>query len=247
MTEQISVALTSAIPVQTLTIGQAKTNVARVIGNETDPKTLARAYDALCMAAAEWNRRHQFDINALTAADISVVAATAAYDLPSNFLHMYSVRMKTNSERDLDFLRMRHYDRSYWDQEVEGYPTHYTLFGHGNTGQIQLLPTPSGTDTLQLRYYAAVTCPSGNGETFGIPDRYAWGLVYKAKALLLLDKNAEDNRIPHWEREAEMAFRQARADDSEYPDEDLRMIPAMEHRRRLVSPSHPDYFTFTGE
>lgn len=245
MTEHLSLASQTPGTSADLTLGQAKVIVARVIGNEEDSTTLARAYDAIRMAVGEWNRRHQFDANAFTHADIDVTAGTASYDLPSNLLHVYDVRLET-SQRTLAFIRRRLYDRAMWDQNAQAYPTHYTLFGSGNSGQIVLLPTPDAAETLRIRYYAGIVVPTDNDTGFGLPDRFAWGIVYKAKALLVMDKNAEDARIPIWLREAERAFREARSDDVERPDEDLRMIPSMEHRRRAYSQAHP-YFGLQGE
>ena len=227
----------STLPASDLTYAKAKAVVARTIGDETDARSLGHAGDALRMAVADWNRRHQFEWNVLDAFDISVTAGTSSYDLPSDFLHMHSVRMIVN-ERPLMYLRQRLYDRASLDQNERQWSTHYTLFGSGQSGQITLIPIPSEDDTCRLRYYAGVSIPTTNESLFGLPERHVWGLIYKAKALILMDRDAENIRAQMWNAEAERAFVQAREDDIHREDEDRRMIPQIEHGHRGYSETH---------
>jgi hypothetical protein len=232
---------TTRLPASDLTFGRAKSMVARTIGSPEDGDALSAAGDALQMAVAEWNRRYAFDWFAKTHTNISVTAGTDTYDLPQDFLKEYSVRMTTN-DRPLHFIRQRLYDRTWWDQSAQSFATHYTLWGEGQSGQITLIPMPSGSDTLVIKYYQKATTPSHDDDKFGLPDRYVYGLVYKAKAFVLLDRDAENARAQFWLAEAEKAFREARADDEYHPDEDHGFIAHMDHGSRGWSPSNPYYY-----
>jgi hypothetical protein len=232
---------TTRLPASDLTFGRAKSMVARTIGSPEDSDALAAAGDALQMAVAEWNRRYAFDWFAKTHTDITVSAGTDTYDLPQDFLKEYSVRM-TSNDRPLKFVRQRLYDRSWWDQSSQSFTTHYTLWGEGQSGNITLMPMPGESDVLSIRYYAKATTPSHDDDKFGLPDRYVYGLVYKAKAFVLLDRDAENVRAQFWLAEAEKAFREARADDEYHPDEDEGFVPNVEHGSITVGPNNPYYY-----
>lgn len=227
--------------VSDMTFGRAKGIVARTVGDETGPRTLAHAAECLRAAIGEWNRRHQFEWNAVRSYTTAVVAGDDTYDLPAGFLHMHSVRMTVN-DRPLRYMRQRFYDRVRWDQDTPTFTSHYTLFGHGQDGSIKLIGIPTEDDVLEMRYYQGIVVPTADEDLFGLPERHVWGIIYKAKALLLLDRDAENTRMAHWIVEAEKAFRDAREDDVQRPDEDVRLIPAIEHNQRTFPESHPYHY-----
>ena len=231
----------SALDATELTYGQAKAIVAATIGNEGDAGTQQHAAWALRNSIAKWNRRLQMEWNVLTHTDIAVSAGTASYPLPSDFLHIYTVRL-TGNDRPLQYIEQRLYDKSFWDQTTQSYTGYYTLFGHAQSGNITLIPVPSEDDTLSLRYYKSIVNPSSDDDKFAMPERYVWGLISYAKALVLMDRDSENSRIDRWLTEAELAFREARADDAQHPDQDVRFVPSMEHGDRGYSQANANYW-----
>jgi hypothetical protein len=231
----------SALAATELTYGQAKAIVAATIGNEGDASTQQHAAWALRNAIAKWNRRLQMEWNVLTHTDITVSAGTDTYDLPSDWLHAYSVRL-TDNDRPLRYIEQRLYDKSFWDQTTQSYTAFYTLFGHAQTGKIKLIPMPSESDTLSIRYYKSIVNPSADDDKFAMPERYVWGLISYAKALVLMDRDSENSRIDRWLTEAELAFREARADDADHPDQDVRFVPSIEHGDRGYSEASAGYW-----
>lgn len=227
-----------------MTYGRAKAWVAKGVGRSNDLDTIANAGDAIWSAIQEWNARHAFNFLSKTHTDIPLVSGTRAYDLPSDILHIYSVRVEGGNDQPLRFINQQHWDRMRFFEETEitGVPTLYSLYGSGLTGQILLIPTPDITDNLRIKYFRAITEPTGESDLFDVPKRWVWGILYLAKANLLADHDAENPRTAYWAAKAEKYFQQARADDMRRMDADTRFLAAAEHTTRSWPQDHPYYY-----
>jgi len=149
------------------------------------------------------------------------------YDLPSNFKAMYSVRT-LNNNTTLRQANRRFYDRSVSNEQTTTTPAGYDLFMVGGLGKLRLLPPPSSSDTLQVRYYRRMYIPTATGDstTLDIPQDYEPYLIAWAKWHFLVDKG--DGRLEQgrtWFPLGEQGLSMMVKEQNRKPDEDLMMIP----------------------
>lgn len=71
---------------------------------------------------------------------------------------MYDVRL-TGNPRKLTYINRRYYDTIQYDQSNNATPEAYDMFLQGGLGKIQLIPTPSETETLSMKYYRRLWVP----------------------------------------------------------------------------------------
>jgi len=206
---------------------RAKQLVARAIGDVTDETLLDEAGD-LILASLEELSLHHWEFLLKTAATIAVVAGTADYELPSDCQKPYTARLGTN-QRPLAYAEQRDYDRIV-TVVTTGTPTHFTMFpgtvATGATPQhskttIRLIPTPTSTDTLILKYYRPLGIINDDGDTLDLPRRYQYWPIYQAKAMMLSDHGGNEDRIAYWQGKADRLLMQMKSDDQEHPDRDL--------------------------
>ena len=229
------------VPANALTFAYAKRWVARGVSSVNDPQKLSQAGDAIWAAIQEWNTRHPFNFSSKSHTDITLVVGTMDYDLPSDFNHVHSVRIEGGNDYALRAyprsLRNRMQDGE--DTDFSGPPGTYDIFNVGQLQTISIFPPPDTADTLKIDYYKLITEPVADGEILDLPKKYAWGILYLAKVIMLLDHDPENARVAFWERKAERIFRQARADDDSWPDADLGFVPKAVHNRQTYPIDDP--------
>jgi len=194
-----------------------------VIGSESDPKALQSAKDCISEAIDEWNRRHNWRFLQIVAPDITVSGGTSTYALPTTFKKPYDAYLAT-SRTKLNFLVRQEWDSYAPGSATSGTPFLYSLFNSGTTGNIELLPIPSGADVLVVRYYRDIKTPTGDDELLDIPQRYEGALIAMARGILASLKDA-DRKADMWTMRGEKAYMQAKADDIRTPDEVLSFDP----------------------
>ena len=231
------------VPTNALTFGKAKRWVTRGVTSVNDPEKLQQAGDAILAAIQEWNLRHSFNFSQKTHTDISLVAGTTDYDLPSDFNQVHSVRIEGENDYALRAyprsLRNRMQDGE--DTDFSGPPTTYDIFNLGQLQQISVWPAPNTgtTDVIKISYYKLISDPVSDSDIIDVPKKYAWGVLYLAKVIMLMDHDPESPRIGGWAQKAERIFRQARADDQSWPDADLGFIPNAVHNRQVYPIDDP--------
>lgn len=95
---------------------------------------------------------------------INLSAGTATYSLPADFVRLDALTDTVNGFA----LRSRLPGEIDSYRTISGWPTYYDL----DAGGLNLYPTPSGTGTLRLRYYANPAALSADGDVSVLPSDY---------------------------------------------------------------------------
>lgn len=141
-----------------LTLANAEQFVAEQCNKQGTAEMLARARRSIQAAIRHWNK-DRWNWLLTQASDISVVSGTSAYALPYDYRDMYTVRLSGSPAVPLRYADQRMYDRIVFNQTQQYTPCAYTLFKHGGTGMIELLPNPNAANTLILKYYRRLVVP----------------------------------------------------------------------------------------
>lgn len=225
----------------------AAQEVARLIGGASVTSQQTVAKTAVRDALRDFDTRHDWDYKMSTLNDITVVAATASYDLVTSGgavrpKKIHSARLKNNL-RTLFYARQREWDRMVWNQESNQIPTHYAEVRSANGNlAIKLLPTPSQAELLQVRVYEHIVIPSADGDNLDIPDRYIPAILSLARYYFLIDRDAEDVRAQVYLQKAEQLIQKAMSDDVGAPDEDVHFTPPDEWAPGYRDPINGDLF-----
>lgn len=214
---------TNAGPASALTLGEAAARVARVVGLESDPTALQASKDCLSEAVDEWNRRHNWRFLQIVAPDIAVSGGTQSYALPTAFKRPYDAYLLNNRVK-LKFCTRQTWDSFNPGDTSQSTPVGYTLFNVGTTGNIELVPIPTGSDTLVVRYFRDIITPVSDGDVLDVPKRYEGALIAMARGILASLKNSDEKAVM-WTRRGEEGYKQAKADDIKTPDEVLSFDP----------------------
>lgn len=128
-----------------------------------------------------------------------IVRANASFDqqygaLPSDFLEAKSLKLtSTNPPTPLSFLTIDLLDEQSASYTASGKPKFFGVVGN----QLRILPTPDGTYTTELTYFAKLTKLSNSVTTNWLltssPDIYLYGALLQAAPYL-----QDDARIQTW-------------------------------------------------
>ena len=122
----------------------------------------------------------------------TLVAGQEYYSLPSDFLTARRVKVNSSPVSILTYLTTAQIDEMY-PTSTTGKPVNYTIIGQ----EIQLKPSPSSTDTLEVSYFTKLPALSDsnatNWLTANAPDLLLYGSLMEAEAYLI-----NDPRIPVW-------------------------------------------------
>lgn len=212
--------------------------MARVIGSQAEPDAVG-AGDAIEMAL---DRLNEYDWEYLTVkgADVAVVAGTADYSLPTLYKKPLSLIL---DNRPLFFARRGDYDKANWTN-VQGTPSHYTLFNSTLGGTFELLPTPSSGGTIELRFYRPVRKPSSEEETLDIMERMERFVILEAQTQLSLEHGDDLGKAAMLQQRAEKTLAGILGDDHAVPpSEDSGFIPFSAWGNRTNLPfDHAQYY-----
>lgn len=166
----------------------------------------------------------------LTAAGVAtadIAASRDMYDFPSDVKQVYSVRL-LGSQRWLAQVGRRLYDRNIAGEQSTNSVYQYDLFMQGSRGKIRLLPPPSTSDTLLVRYYRRMTVPttSATADVVDIPQDFEPYLIAWAKWHFLTDKGeGRGEQMKTWFALSEQGLTMMVREQTRKPDEDLMFIP----------------------
>ena len=156
-------------------------------------------------------------------ANIHVTTGVNDYNLPRDYYEAYTARFITNSKRPLQYRRQRHWDKTQWDQSVQGTPEEYTTYNpysdgtqnHG-TEHMKFDRIPQQDDDLFLRYYRTFTV---DGTYVDVPDRYLQAFLDYCRGLALEAKRAQENPTAYLASVKDRAEKSGE-DDEEVEDSD---------------------------
>ncbi len=143
-----------------------------------------------------------------------IVRANASFDqqygaLPADFLEAKSLKLtSTNPPTPLSFLTIDLLDEQSSSYTASGKPKFFGVVGN----QLRILPTPDGTYTTELTYFAKLTKLSNGVTTNWLltssPDIYLYGALLQAAPYL-----QDDARIQTWATLYERALNDLRTAD----------------------------------
>ena len=143
-----------------------------------------------------------------------IVRANASFDqqygaLPADFLETKSLKLtSTNPPTPLSFLTIDRLDEQSSTYTASGKPKFFGVVGN----QLRVLPTPDGTYTTELTYFAKLTKLSNsvtsNWLLASSPDIYLYGSLLQAAPYL-----QDDARIQTWATLYERALNDLRTAD----------------------------------
>jgi len=143
-----------------------------------------------------------------------IVRANASFDqqygaVPSDFLEVKSLKLtSTNPPTPLSFLTIDLLDEQSSSYTASGKPKFFGVVGN----QLRILPTPDGTYTTELTYFAKLTKLSSTVTTNWLltssPDIYLYGALLQAAPYL-----QDDARIQTWATLYERALNDLRTAD----------------------------------
>jgi hypothetical protein len=167
------------------------------VQNWTDRSDLSsRIPEFIALCEADLNRRLRIRAMETRA---TATAAEEYISLPSDFLEMRNFQLNTSPKQTLRLVTPEYID-TFWTGSTTGKPLVYTFIG----GEIQLAPSPDGSYTAEMDYYAKLDIASDttNWVLTNAPGLYLYGSLLQAEPFLKNDK-----RIGTWKAMFEQAMK----------------------------------------
>lgn len=184
-----------------MTLTNAKTYVARVLGGADNTAKLNLAAESIIATAEMWSLKNQWHF-LLNRQTITVLAGTDRYTLTAagSFSKPYSARLTSNLLRPLRYLPQRIIDAIVNDLTTPGDPEVYTIIDDdadfsaaAEVQKIQFFPVPQADDSCLLRYYRTFT---GTADPVDVPTRYIYTFLDCARIHLLMTHDSANPRLP---------------------------------------------------
>jgi len=162
---------------------------------------------AIALAEADLNRR----VRARDMLERAYFVLTNSYaPLPSDFLEARTLYITASGYTTrLEFLTIEEMQRKKGEEWIADRPVYYSVLG----SEIELLPTLSGSFTLDMAYYQTIPGLSDVSPTNWLvdkhPDLYLWGTLLQAAPYMYQDK-----RVPMWSTAYEAALESLRVSNA---------------------------------
>lgn len=138
----------------------------------------------------------------------TTLTEASTVSLPSDFLEVVALYRDTDPRYVLEPTTPQALHKLY---QQSGIPRYYSI----EDGQLRLAPSPSGSENLELRYYAKLTDLSADGDENNVltnyPSIYVYGALAHHSALI---RNMDAAQV--YFQAYEKAKSQARADSIKY-------------------------------
>ena len=149
------------------------------------------------------------------------------YPLPGDWKAPYDMRLQL-SNRPLNYVGRRLYDRSVVNEINNTTTFWYDLFVVGSKGSIRMLAPPMADDILQMRYYRRMTVPttSATADAVDIVQDYEPYLIAYGKWHFLVDKgDGRGDQAKTWLSMSQDGLTTMLRDQTRIPDEGLMFLP----------------------
>lgn len=141
--------------------------------------------DFIALAESSFNRVLRTR-NQITRATSSVSEQFVA--LPSDLLELHNIQLNTSPVKRLQQVTMTKADDLKSSISTSGTPAYFALTG----SNIELIPTPDASQTLEIVYYATIAALSdtntSNWLLTSYPDIYLYGTLVQAEPYLMNDE-----------------------------------------------------------
>jgi len=142
---------------------------------------------------------------------IPINTGTDQYTLPSLFWKPLSCRLVSNAQRMLKYVTPRELDMITYNPSLQGELGYYTIYSGASfdanstqQSKIKFSRVPAQNDTALLKYYRPFNVTA---DPVDIPDEYLYSLLMRARFLLLLTENANDERLPAYKSISEQRLK----------------------------------------
>ncbi len=146
--------------------------------------------DFITLAEASFNRVLRTR-NQITRATSSVNAQYVA--LPTDLIELFNIQINTDPIKRLEQVSLDKADDLRSVNSSSGTPAYFAITGNN----IELIPTPNSTKTIEIIYYAKITALSSSNTTNWLldnyPDIYLYGALVQAEPFLM-----NDERLGTW-------------------------------------------------
>lgn len=146
--------------------------------------------DFITLAEASFNRVLRTR-NQITRATSSVNAQYVA--LPTDLIELFNIQINTDPIKRLEQVSLDKADDLRSSNSSSGTPAYFAITGNN----IELIPTPNDTKTIEIIYYAKITALSSTNTTNWLldnyPDIYLYGTLVQAEPFLM-----NDERLGTW-------------------------------------------------
>lgn len=150
-----------------------------------------------------------------------------SYALPADWKKAYTVRLLA-SNRPLRNVRRRVVDRTQMFVFNTSIPWGYDIYGVAGKGKIRVVDPPSQPDAMKLNYYRRITPANAvtDGTTLDFPMDSEPYLLAWSKWHFLVDKSeGRGEQLATWMTFSREGIKTMLAEQTNYPDEDLRFSP----------------------
>lgn len=120
----------------------------------------------------------------------STATATEYMELPTGFLELRNIQLNETPKVPLSLMAPEYGDLVY--SGATGKPLYYAILAN----QLQLIPAPDGTYTVEVDYYEVIPPLASNATNWlltAAPDIYLYGSLLEASGYL-----QDDPRVPAW-------------------------------------------------
>ncbi len=138
---------------------------------------------------------------------IPIIDGTDQYTLPSTFWKPMNCRLVSNTQTLLKYVTPRELDMITYNPSLEGDVQYYTIYNGASfdasglqQSKIKFARVPMQNDVALLKYYRPFSLTA---DPVDIPDEYLYTLLLRAQFLLLLNENANDERMPAYRQISE--------------------------------------------
>lgn len=181
--------------------GSMITQVARVVGGESEAEIRTQALDCINRVRIELNQ-HDWRFMKRTDDPITLVDGTATYSLDEQFRKPVYAGL-------VDSAGVRQYDLYYADDEVvihqqsdmsaTGRPYYYMLRNDFEDGLVTLYPTPDGNAAadffLVVEYFARIGAIADDSDSIELPEEITNVLVLGGQAYILRERDRSNPAV----------------------------------------------------
>lgn len=209
----------------TKTLASIKGDIATIAGVKDDPAMEALITRFLNDIIDDLNRRQVWLFNLVTSPNITTVAGTAAYSIPSDWLRIYNARKTDSLDYQLSILGQRTFDTLFQSQrDINGYPYTLTIKNAFRNGTVSLFPVPDAVYTISINYFRLIPRLTSDTSTLDLPIHYE-SVVTDGATAKILATLSQFEAAKYWSDLYNTGYQtMKRADEDSAGDEELRFI-----------------------
>lgn len=220
----------------TMTLLDAKKDVARVLGNADNADNQSLAGDCIRDTIQDMNAARDWSwmFNQTTG---NTVASQATVSIPS--------RTKKIIDVIVNNWVLTYVDQHDWDRQVVigntapllGGTFIYTIFDIAASNAITLRDTPGGVVPYTIKYVKLVDYPAADNTAIDVPETVMAYILSKAKSDYIARVNGDSEKLQYFTAQAKERYAKLLSEDTRQPDAEPCVLPGY----LFPSPLNPNY------